>query len=148
PRPGVGEGDTMRAPRFTGFLSSFVALVAVLGSLVPPSLVPAQEAEELACPAEDVEAPPAAPMAARQVGGLPYRVVLPGLAADGALTVPPDPGPPGPAPDFLALEERLTAIIAGAGTPGRFAVAVTDLQTGDTIGVGLDRPQLAACVMN
>lgn len=129
-------------------LLSILALVAVLGSFLLASTAPDRAAEEMACPADEVEAPPAAPIAARQVDGLPYRIVLPGLAADGVMTVPPDPEPPGPGPALLALEERLGAIIAGASTPGRFAVAVTDLQTGETVGVGLDRPQLAACVMN
>lgn len=125
---------------------SFVALFAVLGSVPPPFIAPALATEEMACPGDDVEPPPAAAMTEYQVGGLPYRLLLPGLAADGLVRKPPVPEPPGPA--LLALEERLGAIVAGASTPGRFSVAVTDLQTGETIGVGLDQPQLAACVMN
>jgi beta-lactamase class A len=75
--------------------------------------------------------------------GLPYRVVLPGLAY---LAGPPPLAPP--ADDLLALRDRLAAEIAAAGTPGEFAFAVTDLQTGEHISVNGERQQRAACVMN
>ncbi|MCC6387435.1 MAG: serine hydrolase [Dehalococcoidia bacterium] len=121
-------------------LLSLIALVAVLGSLLPARMAPAQSLQEFACPGEDFEPPAAAAVIERQTGELPYRLVVPGLASDGAARAPE--------PALLALEERLVAIVGAANTSGRFAVAVTDLQTGETIGVGLDRPQLAGCVMN
>ena len=39
-------------------------------------------------------------------------------------------------------------MIEGFGQPGVFAVAVTDLQTGHTVGAGLDRVQPAGCITN
>jgi len=51
-------------------------------------------------------------------------------------------------PDFAALQQRLQAAVDNYWSDGQFAVAVTDLQTGDTIGVNSSRPQLSGCVMN
>jgi hypothetical protein len=46
------------------------------------------------------------------------------------------------------LEATLTALVDDYPVTGEFAVAVTDLQTGETVGVALDRPHLGACSMN
>ncbi len=74
---------------------------------------------------------------------LPFRAYGPELtrATD-------DVEAPSPSPQLMALQERLAGIVQDSPQAGRFAVAVTDLQTGETIGVGLDRVQLSGCVTN
>lgn len=75
--------------------------------------------------------------------GLPYRVVVPGLAYLSG------PTPTLPPSDALAgLGSALAGLIASAATPGNFAFAVTDLQTGEHISINGGRLQRAACVMN
>ena len=95
------------------------------------------QAEEFACPG-----PVQSVDVRHEAVGVswPYRVVLPGLAAGEAI--------PRPDAGLVALSDRLAAIVSDALTPGRFSVAVTDLQSGETVGVNIDRPQLAGCVMN
>jgi hypothetical protein len=53
-----------------------------------------------------------------------------------------------PGAGMQGLQERMAAEVARYSVEGRYAVAVTDLQTGETVGVNLDRPQLSGCVMN
>jgi hypothetical protein len=99
-----------------------------------------------------------------QSGGTPAastggRWAVPGLARDGTPEPTPTPIPPPPTPTpeptppplsegMLRLRDDMAAAVAGYWAPGDYAVAVTDLQTGETVGVNEDRPQLAACVMN
>jgi hypothetical protein len=64
---------------------------------------------------------------------------------------PSEPGPSEPAapdPAFLDLQERMAGAIAAYGVPGRYAIAVTDLQAGHTIGVNAGRSHYSGCVMN
>jgi beta-lactamase class A len=49
---------------------------------------------------------------------------------------------------MVELQRQLEEAVAGYPVEGRYAVAVTDLQTGETIGVNEDRQQLSGCVMN
>ena len=51
-------------------------------------------------------------------------------------------------PSFLALREELAEVVGSYGVVGEYAVAVTDLQTGETISVNGSRPQLAGCTAN
>ncbi|MFN8584537.1 MAG: serine hydrolase [Dehalococcoidia bacterium] len=53
-----------------------------------------------------------------------------------------------PADDLLALRDRMAQAIEDYWVPGQYAVAVTDLQTGESISVNGDRPQLSGCVVN
>jgi hypothetical protein len=46
------------------------------------------------------------------------------------------------------LETALAGLVDAYWSPGRFAVAVTDLQTGETVWVNLGRPHLAGCSIN
>lgn len=46
------------------------------------------------------------------------------------------------------LEARLRTMIEGYPAGGEYAVAVTDLQTGEAISVNGDRPHLSACSIN
>jgi len=58
----------------------------------------------------------------------------------------PDPALPQPNGDFLGLRDRLAAEIAASGLSA--AVAVTDLQTGESIDVNGDEPRLPGCTIN
>jgi len=53
-----------------------------------------------------------------------------------------------PAEDLLWLRDRMAQAIEDYWAPGNYAVAVTDLQTGETVDVNGDRLQLSACVIN
>jgi beta-lactamase class A len=53
---------------------------------------------------------------------------------------------PQPNDDFLGLRDRLAAEIAASGVNA--AVAVTDLQTGESIDVNGDEPRLPGCTIN
>lgn len=50
--------------------------------------------------------------------------------------------------DMVWLRDRMIEAIENYWAPGRYAVAVTDLQTGETVSVNGDRPQLSGCVVN
>lgn len=122
------------------FLFRMVLALAVSWAATGDFQSPFAGAAEVACPNAGPPLGVTEEAAAAQGGALLHRVFLPGLAV----------GEPIPRPDdgLAALADRLAAIVAGAQTPGRFAVAVTDLQTMQTAGVEIDRPQLAGCVMN
>jgi hypothetical protein len=64
-----------------------------------------------------------------------------------ATSIAPLEAPP-PAPDMLALQDALAQAIGSYWVPGKYAVAVTDLQTGESISVNGDQPQLSGCVVN
>ncbi|MGE0134799.1 MAG: serine hydrolase [Dehalococcoidia bacterium] len=68
-------------------------------------------------------------------------------ATSPAAPVEREPAPP-PAADLLLLRDRMAAAIDAYWAPGRYAVAVTDLQTGETVSVNGDRLQLSGCVIN
>lgn len=63
-------------------------------------------------------------------------------------TLPASQVAPALAGDMVWLQEQLTAAIDQYWVPGDYAVAVTDLQTGETVSVNGDRQQLAGCVIN
>lgn len=74
-------------------------------------------------------------------------------AIDEASTPSPEIEPPKPpvivvGADFLALQEQMAAAVKTTSMPGEYAVAVTDLQTGETVSVNGDVPRLSGCVMN
>ncbi|MCZ2111835.1 MAG: class A beta-lactamase-related serine hydrolase [Dehalococcoidia bacterium] len=96
------------------------------------------------------QSPGCSPSGARapslMAGAVRQRLYLPGLAAGDA---PPEaPNDPPPSAELLGLEAALTDTVVAYGVAGQYTVAVTDLQTGQTIGVNPDRPQRAACLMN
>lgn len=66
------------------------------------------------------------------------------------VTATPVPEQPisNPQVDLSELEETLTALADAYTSPGEFAFAVTDIQTGETVGVNLDRKQLTGCSIN
>jgi hypothetical protein len=49
---------------------------------------------------------------------------------------------------MLALQDAMEAAVAAYWVPGVYAVAVTDLQTGETVGVRGGERQLSGCAMN
>ena len=95
---------------------------------------------------------------ARFPGGIPASTVLLARCAPEALPQPPPPPPPAapppPAPPpadspgLDALRDALRAAVERYQVPGRYAVAVTDLVTGETTGVNATRRQLAGCSIN
>lgn len=61
----------------------------------------------------------------------------------------PEPNPlPQPQVPIAELEATLDALLAANTATGEYAFAVTDLQTGETVGIGLDRPHYIGCVAN
>lgn len=80
------------------------------------------------------------------------RALLPAIGLALAITLALVPARAAPAaaagPPLSELESQLAALIAAARGGGEYAVAVTDLQTGETIAVHGDRPHLAACSIN
>ncbi|HET7738651.1 MAG TPA: serine hydrolase [Tepidiformaceae bacterium] len=59
-----------------------------------------------------------------------------------------EPTPEPIEPGLVALQEQLRATVDGYWVEGHYSFAVTDLQTGQTVGVNLDQQQLSGCVMN
>ncbi len=112
-------------------------LLAVAGVFQADTGQHLARAEEIACPAQG----PSVDVRREAITTTyPFRVVIPGISAGEAL--------PRPGSGLVELSDRLASIVAGARTPGRFSVAVTDLQSMETVGVNIDRQQLAGCVMN
>jgi Beta-lactamase enzyme family len=65
-------------------------------------------------------------------------------------TVVPEPSsdPVAIGEDMLDLQEAMEAAVAAYWVPGVYAVAVTDLQTGETVGVRGDERQFSGCSVN
>lgn len=134
----------------TAMSVAFLALAAagVTSARVPPH---ASAADPVSDPAFCANEGPPAGATASTVNpatnifrpGLPFLVVIPGLAFLPGADAPPPPGE-----GLVELQAKLAAEIASASTPGDFAVAITDLQTGETIHVNGERSQRAACTMN
>jgi hypothetical protein len=79
----------------------------------------------------------------------PTSTAVPEATATPSATATPEPEPIfDPAFELSQLEEQLNELHDAYYSPGEFAFAVTDLQTGETVGVNLDRPQLTGCTMN
>jgi len=49
---------------------------------------------------------------------------------------------------MLLLQQQMAQAVEAYWVPGDYAVAITDLQTGETVSVHGDQPQLAGCVPN
>jgi beta-lactamase class A len=74
-------------------------------------------------------------------------------AVDDAPSPTPQPEPPQPpaivtGADLLALRDEIQQAVDATSMPGEYAVAVTDLQTGETVSVNGGVPRLSGCVMN
>jgi hypothetical protein len=63
-------------------------------------------------------------------------------------TPPPGPAPNGGPGALAALQRDMEQAVAAYTVPGRYAIAVTDLQTGETVGVNASRRQLSGCSIN
>jgi hypothetical protein len=62
--------------------------------------------------------------------------------------VPPAPVAPVIGADMLGLQQAMQAAVEAYWVPGVYAVAVTDLQTGETVSVRGRERQLSGCAMN
>jgi hypothetical protein len=86
----------------------------------------------------------------------PSPAVPPGPVEPAPPVVSPPHGPelppivvePETDPALLALRDRMQLAVDGYWVDGNFAVAVTDLQTGQTISVHGERQQVAGCIWN
>lgn len=96
----------------------------------------------------DARQPPPAGVRAASVmpGAIRHRLYLPGLAVGDSAPPPADDPPPDER--FAVLQRALAATVAAYDVDGRYAIAVTDLQTGQTIGVNGPREQRAGCLIN
>lgn len=65
-------------------------------------------------------------------------------------TPTPEPETPifAPGAEMRALEETLNMLAEAYTSPGEFSFAVTDMETGETVGVNLDRLHLTGCTVN
>jgi len=72
-----------------------------------------------------------------------YCGLTPATVAAGPTPVVHDAGP-----ELAALEDEIREAVAGYWLDGNYAVAVTDLQTGETIEVNGNQRQLAGCSIN
>jgi beta-lactamase family protein len=134
------------APARKPLLSLALRIVAVF----------ALPAFSLGCAMERAEEPP---------GDSPTGVLRPidsnggGSASAGSTPAPegatPEPSPtpePEPTPevgaDLQDLEASMAAAIDEYWVDGNYAIAVTDLQTGETVGHRMKTPQMSGCVMN
>lgn len=141
----------MRIHRWIGGVTSATALllaVTVGSGAHPPHAVADEPVSPVYCAPDEPPPAPAVSFAQttthiRVYAGLPFRVVVPGLAylTGSSPAAPPTEG-------LRELRAALADAIASASTPGDFAFAVTDLQTGEHISIHGDRMQRAACVMN
>lgn len=124
-RPGSGRPRSRAARFVAGILALFVALLVSLGCTgLQPVIVPAT--------------PTGTPTTA------PTETPTPEPTA----TPEPEPTPDPVDPALVALEEQLRATVDDYWVEGNYSFAVTDLQTGQTVGVNLDQQQLSGCVMN
>ncbi len=69
------------------------------------------------------------------------------IATPEATDSSPTPAPP-PGPPLTDLQARIQVAVDSYLPSARYAVAITDLQTGETIAVYGDRRQLSGCVVN
>jgi len=91
--------------------------------------------------------PPAGARAASLMpGAIRHRLYLPGIAVGEGGPAPAEDPPPDER--FAELQQALAGTIAAYGVDGMYAIAVTDLQTGQTIGVNGGRQQRAGCLLN
>ena len=83
--------------------------------------------------------------------------VRPSATPEASSTSPPVETTPEPAPeisvvvaaaDLAILQDTLNTLAEAYGSPGEFSFAVTDMQTGETVGVNIDRLHLTACTVN
>ncbi len=89
----------------------------------------------------------------RSFRGLAVWLAALGVAALLALAAPgarayAEPGASAPPATLQDLQREIAAQIADYAVPGEYAAAVTDLQSGETISVNGEQPQLAACSIN
>ncbi len=140
-------------------LSACTGAAANTVIMANPTSAPERAASTPSAPTVSTNAeavPPAAPappatvnvVDGPEVGGVDD--IGPVLAAVMPAPSPPRPALPevSPALGMEALQERLDWLASTWGLPGDIGFAVTDIITGETVGVGLDRPHLTGCSVN
>ncbi|MBK6663467.1 MAG: serine hydrolase [Thermoflexaceae bacterium] len=148
-----------------GRWAGLMAAVAVLGGLLAalplfvPGAAPAAHADgptlgstpKTPTPVRTPRITPT-PRATRTPGPDGRRLVIPGVSG---ADQPPSPTatpaisrPLAPAPAMQGLRARLQAAIDSYAVGGTYAIAVTDLQTGEMVSVNGRQPQISGCVMN
>ena len=138
-----------------------IVLLAVLGVLGGTALLPAGTAHGDTGPVIQVPTatptskptrtptpriPRLAPTATPSPTPATYRRVIPGVSNE-QLPTPVGP-PPRIAPDMSGLQQSLATAIKKFPVSGAYAIAVTDLQTGNSVDVKGDSYQLSGCIMN
>jgi beta-lactamase class A len=121
-----------------------LVLLACAGSSSPSADAPPPASDTPQLPPPTATAPPEA-------------TTVPAPTSTPAPPSPATPPSPTPIPEqpvvevaapISELEETLAGLVDAYWSRGEFAVAVTDLQTGETVGVDLDRRHLSACSIN
>lgn len=79
-------------------------------------------------------------------GAIRHRLYLPGISVGEGTPAPAEDPPPDER--FVGLQQALADSIAAYDVDGLYGIAVTDLQTGQRIGVNGDRQQRAGCLVN
>lgn len=132
-------------PQFRHGLAAIVA-VAGMGAVLFATCTPIEEAAHLVTATPTQETPTPVEETATPTPTSPSPTPP---------TPTPTPTPPTatvtprePKADLVELQAALQDAIDAYGSDGRFAFAVMDLQTGETVGVNAERRQLSGCVMN
>ena len=123
-------------------------LIACSSSTAPASVTADAEPVPTEAPADPTSSPtPTSPPISPTATATPTPPVVTPTATP---EPEPDPDVPvvAPAAEMAALQEILTGLADAYASPGEFAFAVTDLQTGETVGVNLERPHLTGCTVN
>ncbi|HKS90304.1 MAG TPA: serine hydrolase, partial [Tepidiformaceae bacterium] len=81
-------------------------------------------------------------------GPPPSPTPLPTATATSSPTPEPSPATPPMPEGFTQLQTAMAQAVAQYQEPGTYAVAVTDLQTGETIGVNQDQELESGCIIN
>jgi len=135
-----------RGKQSAGHWLNVPALLMIAG-LVLLSGVFACRATEDGGPAATPTPPTATPPTATEIPATPTPTE-PASPTPTPVTPTPTPAPVAPAGDLLGLQAALQAEVDSYWQAGNYAFAVRDLQTGETVGVYGDRPQLSACIAN
>ena len=127
-----------------------VAILAAAALVLVGCSPPVSSATETStATASPTSAPPEASATAALSGITPTPAPVPAPPAAVEPTPEPEPLPiVTPEADMAVLQETLSALASAYTRPGEFGFAVTDLHTGETVGVNLDRRHLTGCSIN
>jgi len=158
---GSAEASPPRSTIFTRLVTGAVIASLLLAALVPLGLTLTREPSALpspfSCP-QVASIPGSSDPGPSSTPAIPPPTVAASTTPTAAPTPPPPPPTvvptvvPSPAPTpsraLAALQQDMAELIERYPVPGRYAVAVTDLASGETASVNGDRPQLSGCSIN